>query len=65
LYREALEMLEEIFNFIANNSGSLQVLLNENGDIRFQQKLYRRFIQKEQAMKYFPKKSIREETKEY
>jgi AcrR family transcriptional regulator len=63
--REVLEMVEEILGFIANNSSSLQVLLSENGDIGFQKKLFRHFMLKEQVMKYFPKKSIREETKEY
>jgi AcrR family transcriptional regulator len=63
--REVLEMVEEILSFIAGNSTSLQVLLSENGDIGFQKKLFRYFMLKEQVMKYFPKKSIREETKEY
>jgi AcrR family transcriptional regulator len=63
--REVLEMVEKILEFIAGNSSSLQVLLSENGDIQFQKKLFRYFMLKEQVMKYFPKKSIREETKEY
>jgi hypothetical protein len=63
--REVLEMVEEIFGFIASNSSSLQVLLSENGDIGFQKKLFRHFMLKEQLMKYLPKKSIGEETKEY
>ncbi|MDR3166574.1 MAG: TetR family transcriptional regulator C-terminal domain-containing protein, partial [Treponema sp.] len=63
--REVLAMVEEILGFIANNSSSLQVLLSENGDIGFQKKLFRYFMLKEQVMKYFPKKSIREETREY
>jgi AcrR family transcriptional regulator len=62
---EVLEMVEEILGFIAGNSSSLQVLLSENGDLGFQKKLFRHFMLKEQVMKYFPKKSIREETKEY
>jgi AcrR family transcriptional regulator len=63
--REVLEMVEEILEYIAGNSSSLQVLLSENGDIQFQKKLFRYFILKEQVMRYFPQKSIREETKEY
>jgi AcrR family transcriptional regulator len=63
--RELLEMLEEIFNFIAGNSNSIQTLLSENGDIGFQKRLFRRFMRQEQVMKYFADKSIREETKEY
>jgi AcrR family transcriptional regulator len=63
--REVLEMVEELFDFIANNSNSLQVLLSENGDIGFQKKLFRHFMFKEQLLKYFPQKSIKEERKEY
>jgi AcrR family transcriptional regulator len=63
--REVLEMVEKILEFIAGNSSSLQVLLSENGDIGFQKKLFRHFMLKEQVMRYFPKKSIGEETKEY
>jgi AcrR family transcriptional regulator len=63
--REVLEMVEEIFDFIAHNSNSLQVLLSENGDIGFQKKLFRHFMFKEQLLKYFPRKLIREERKEY
>jgi AcrR family transcriptional regulator len=63
--REVLEMVEEIFDFIANNSNSLQVLLSENGDIGFQKKLFRHFMFKEQLLKYFPQKAIKEERKEY
>jgi AcrR family transcriptional regulator len=63
--REILKMIEEILEFIAGNSASLRVLLSENGDIGFQKKMFRHFLQKDQVMKYFPGKSIREETKEY
>jgi AcrR family transcriptional regulator len=63
--REVFEMVEEILNFIANNSSSVRVLLSENGDIDFQKRLFRHFMLKEQVMRYLPKKSIREETKEY
>jgi AcrR family transcriptional regulator len=63
--REVFEMVEEILNFIANNSNSVSVLLSENGDIDFQKRLFRHFMLKEQVMRYLPKKSIREETKEY
>jgi AcrR family transcriptional regulator len=63
--QEILKMTEEIFNFIAGNNNSVQILLSENGDIGFQKKLFRRFMRKEQVMSYFPAKSIKEETKEY
>jgi AcrR family transcriptional regulator len=51
--RELTEMVEEIISFIAGNSNSIQILLSENGDIGFQKKLFRRFMRKEQIMKYF------------
>jgi AcrR family transcriptional regulator len=63
--QEILEMTKEIFNFIAGNSYSVQTLLGENGDIGFQKKLFRRFMRKEQVIKYFPEKSIKDEAKEY
>ncbi|MDR2392733.1 MAG: TetR/AcrR family transcriptional regulator C-terminal domain-containing protein [Treponema sp.] len=63
--QEILEMVKEIFGFIASNSSSLQVLLSENGDIGFQKKLFRRFVFKEQVMKYFSEAPIKEENKEY
>jgi AcrR family transcriptional regulator len=63
--RELTKMSEEIFNFIAGNSNAVQSLLSENGDIGFQKRLFRRFLHKEQVMKYFSGRSMREETKEY
>jgi AcrR family transcriptional regulator len=63
--RELAKMLEEIFNFIASNSNSIQALLSENGDIGYQKRLFRRFIHKELISKYSAEKSISEETREY
>jgi AcrR family transcriptional regulator len=63
--REVLEMVEELLGFIAGNGSSIQVLLSENGDLGFQKKLFRRFMLKDQVMRYFPQKSIRDETKDY
>ncbi|MDR0453058.1 MAG: TetR/AcrR family transcriptional regulator [Treponema sp.] len=63
--REIAEMTEEIFSYIANNSNSIQTLLSENGDIGFQKKLFRRFLRKDQIMKYFSDKSAKEGIKEY
>ncbi|MDR2444854.1 MAG: TetR/AcrR family transcriptional regulator [Spirochaetaceae bacterium] len=63
--REIQEMVEEMLNFIANNSNSLHILLSENGDIDFQKKVFRRFMQKGLVTKYFSKKTIPEEMHEY
>ena len=63
--REIEEMVEEMLNFIANNSNSLHILLSENGDLDFQKKVLRRFMQKGLVMKYFSEKTIPEEMHEY
>jgi AcrR family transcriptional regulator len=63
--REVQEMLEEMFNFIASNSDSLKILLSENGDIDFQKKVFRRFVQKEQITKYFSEMPIQPELYAY
>jgi AcrR family transcriptional regulator len=44
--REISQMVEEIVRNIADNSDSIQALLSENGDIRFQEEFFRRFIRK-------------------
>jgi AcrR family transcriptional regulator len=63
--REVTQMLEELFQYISNNSNSIQVLLSENGDTNFQKKVFHYFIHNEQVMKYFPDKTLNTETKEY
>jgi AcrR family transcriptional regulator len=50
--RETTQMVEEMLQYIADNSNSIQVLLSENGDIGFQKKLFHRFTRQEQVMKY-------------
>jgi AcrR family transcriptional regulator len=62
---EVTEMLGEMLTFIANNSNSIQVLLSENGDINFQKKLFRYFINNKQITKYFHEKMTDSKTKEY
>jgi AcrR family transcriptional regulator len=42
--REIALKFEEVFQYIEANSNSVQVLLSENGDIRFQRKVFRQFI---------------------
>jgi AcrR family transcriptional regulator len=44
--REAIGFFQEILQFIANNSNSIQVLLSENGDNDFQKKFFRKGIEK-------------------
>ncbi|MDR2795784.1 MAG: TetR/AcrR family transcriptional regulator [Spirochaetaceae bacterium] len=63
--RDIMEMVEEMLNFIANNSNSLHILLGGNGDIDFQKKVFRRFMQKGLIIKYFSDKSMQEELNEY
>jgi AcrR family transcriptional regulator len=63
--REILQMLEEILQYIANNSNSIQVLLSENGDIDFQKKFFRRFTYQEQILRYFTDRTSDEAAKEY
>jgi AcrR family transcriptional regulator len=63
--REILQMLEEILQYIANNSNSIQVLLSENGDVDFQKKLFRRLTFQETMSKYFGESSEDKEITEY
>jgi hypothetical protein len=48
-------MVEEMLTYIVNNGNTIQVLLNENGDIDFQKKLLYHFIMHNQITKYFSK----------
>ncbi len=63
--RELLQLTEEIVSFMADNGNSIQVLLSENGDIRFQKKLFNRFIRMDQVMNYFSSDEDDRELKEY
>jgi len=42
--REAAVMFQTFLDYIADNRNSIQVLLSENGDMRFQEKFFQRFI---------------------
>jgi AcrR family transcriptional regulator len=44
--REATVILQDILQFIANNSNSIQVLLSENGNSDFQKKFFRKGIER-------------------
>jgi AcrR family transcriptional regulator len=43
--REIAAIFQDTFQFIANNSNSIQILLSENGDSRFQKKFFRKGIE--------------------
>ncbi|MDR0998182.1 MAG: TetR family transcriptional regulator C-terminal domain-containing protein, partial [Treponema sp.] len=44
--REATVVLQDMLQFIANNSNSIQVLLSEKGDSDFQKKFFRMGIER-------------------
>jgi AcrR family transcriptional regulator len=44
--RDIIGFFQEILQFIANNSNSIQVLLGENGDTNFRKKIFREEIEK-------------------
>jgi AcrR family transcriptional regulator len=62
--RGALQMVEEILQYIADNNQSICVLLSENGDINFQKKLFSSMYQKN-VMKFMTEKMPDEETKQF
>jgi AcrR family transcriptional regulator len=62
---EINEMICEMLTFISNNSNSLHILLSENGDMDFQKKVLRRFMQKGLVTKYFSEREVQEEMYEY
>jgi AcrR family transcriptional regulator len=43
--RETIALVQDILQFIADNSNSIQVLLSENGDRAFQTRFFRRSIE--------------------
>ena len=61
----AMNMLRELLQYIVSNSNSIQVLLSENGDIDFQKKLFRHFIQWESKFKKYSEKITDKKRKEY
>ena len=62
--RGALQMMEEILQFFADNNKSLYVLLSENGDINFQKTLISSMYQKN-FLKSLTDKFPDKRTKEY
>ena len=60
----ALQMTEEVLNYVADNSKSIYVLFSENGNIRFQKELFRSMYQKNFTNLYLEKLPD-ERTKEY
>ncbi|MHB9291949.1 hypothetical protein Holit_01037 [Hollandina sp. SP2] len=48
--REITQMIENVLQYIENNSNYVQVLLSENGDIGFQRKIFHRFVDHLQYM---------------
>jgi AcrR family transcriptional regulator len=62
--REALQMLEEILQYIVDNNKSIYVLFSENGDINFQKTLFSLMYQKN-IMKSLTNKFSDEQTKQY
>jgi AcrR family transcriptional regulator len=63
--RDTIQMIEEILQYVADNSLSIQVLLSENGDINFQKKFFRRFTATQKMMKYFAERTDDAEKAEY
>jgi AcrR family transcriptional regulator len=61
---EALQMLEEILQHVANNNKSIYVLFSENGNISFLKNLFSSLYQKN-IFKFLTDKLPDEQTKEY
>jgi AcrR family transcriptional regulator len=60
--REIVLLIEDVLQYIENDSNSVKVLLSENGDIGFQRKLFSRFIMHFQhMMKHYSEKTSDEE----
>ena len=62
--RESLQMMEEVLQYIADNSKSIYVLFSENGDINFQRKIFSSMYQKN-VMKSLTDKLPDEQTRQY
>jgi AcrR family transcriptional regulator len=64
--REIVLLIEGVLQYIENDSNSVKVLLSENGDIDFQRKFFRRFIEYSQhVMKHYSEKISDEGKIEY
>jgi AcrR family transcriptional regulator len=56
--REIVRLIEDVLQYIENDSNSVKVLLSENGDIGFQRKIFSRFITHFQhMMKHYSEKA--------
>ena len=63
--REITQKFEKMLQFIADNSNSIQTLLNENGDIFFQRKFIHRLINYiKSAKNHYADNSLKDETSE-
>jgi AcrR family transcriptional regulator len=64
--REIVLLIENVLQYIENDSNSVKVLLSENGDIEFQKKIFSRFIAYLQhVMKHYSEKNPDEGKIEY
>ncbi|MDR3248383.1 MAG: TetR family transcriptional regulator C-terminal domain-containing protein [Treponema sp.] len=64
--REIAHLIEDVLQYIENDSNSVKVLLSENGDIGFQRKIFSRFIAYLQhVMKHYSEKTPDERKIEY
>jgi AcrR family transcriptional regulator len=64
--REIVLLIEEVLQYIENDSNSVKVLLSENGDINFQRKIFSRFITYLQhVMKHYSEETSDERRIEY
>jgi AcrR family transcriptional regulator len=64
--REITLLIEDVLQYIENDSNSVKVLLSENGDIDFQRKFFRRFIEYLQhVMKHYSENTSDEGKIEY
>jgi AcrR family transcriptional regulator len=64
--REIAHLIEDVLQYIENDSNSVKVLLSENGDINFQTKIFSRFITYLQhVMKHYSEKTPDEGKIEY
>ncbi|MDR3333740.1 MAG: TetR family transcriptional regulator C-terminal domain-containing protein [Treponema sp.] len=61
---EAMNMGEELFTYIAENSNEVQILLSENGDIYFQRKLLG-LVRQDHSGEFYAQRGITEEMKAY
>ena len=63
--KETAQMVEEMLTYMANNGNSIQVLLSENGDLRFQKKLFQHFTNHNLVTKYLTERQQDNESMAY